>query len=163
MWNFLGISKGWHTILQNFQRWKLVFSRIFKGKVTNIKLPEGGFQKSISTTPPVWIFFLNSPMDRWVSSKKSNYYFSSMAIETIPEKNSNREEDWGLEICWGYINKNLMCKLQRSIKKELAFPEVIKKVLVFGPRSSMGCNTIFPWLRGKASFCLGFLRIKWQA
>ena len=51
-----GISKGWHTILQNFQGWQLVFSGISKGKVTNLKIPEGGFRKGISTTQPVWSF-----------------------------------------------------------------------------------------------------------
>ena len=62
MWNFLGtwfltleFSK-WHTILQNFQGWNLVFSGICKGKVANLKIPEGGFQKRISTTQPVWSF-----------------------------------------------------------------------------------------------------------
>ena len=51
-----GIYKGWHTILQNFQGWQLVFSGISKGKVTNLKIPEGGFRKGISTTQPVWSF-----------------------------------------------------------------------------------------------------------
>ena len=50
----LGICKGCHTILQNFQGWKLVFSRISKGKVTNLKILS--FQKSIFSTFPVWIF-----------------------------------------------------------------------------------------------------------
>ena len=52
----LGISKGWHTILQNFQGWNFAFSGISKGKVTNLKIPEGEFQKSMSTTQPVWRF-----------------------------------------------------------------------------------------------------------
>ena len=41
--------------------------------------------------------------------------------------------------------------------KELAFLGVIKKVLVFGPGSSMGCNTTFPGLRSEVSFYLEFL------
>ena len=60
----LGISKGWHTILRNFQGWELAFSRISKGKVTNLKILEGGFQKSISTTQPVWSF---SGIFQWTS------------------------------------------------------------------------------------------------
>ena len=64
---------------------------------------------------------------------------------------------WGLEISWGYIEK--ICGNSRGqLKKELAFPGVIKKVLVFGPGRSMRFNTAFPGLRGKASFCLEFLR-----
>ena len=51
-----GVLKGCHTILQNFQGWKIVFSGISKGKVTNLKIP-GGFQKSISSNHPVLIFF----------------------------------------------------------------------------------------------------------
>ena len=37
-----GISKECHTILQNFQGWKLVFSRICKGTVTNLKISGWG-------------------------------------------------------------------------------------------------------------------------
>ena len=55
----LGISKGCHRILLNFQRWKLFFSEISKGKVTTLNFP-GGFQKSISSTP-MFVFFWNSP------------------------------------------------------------------------------------------------------
>ena len=44
----------------------------------------------------------------------------------------------------------------------MEFPGVIKKVLVFGHGTSVGCSTIFPRLSGKASFCLEFLRIEWQ-
>ena len=46
-----GVSKGCNTILQNFW-WKLGFSGIFKGKVTNLKIPRF-FQKSISSTSHV--------------------------------------------------------------------------------------------------------------
>ena len=42
-------KKGCHTILLNFHGWKLVFSRISKGKVANLTFP-GGFQKIISST-----------------------------------------------------------------------------------------------------------------
>ena len=48
MWNFHGvfvfdpgISKGCHTILQNFYWLKLAFSRISKGKVANLKIEVG--------------------------------------------------------------------------------------------------------------------------
>ena len=50
------ISQGYHTILQNFQGFKLVFSRFSKGKVTILKIPGGreegggGGQESISST-----------------------------------------------------------------------------------------------------------------
>ena len=53
----LRISKGCHTILQIFQAWKLLFSRISKVKLVNLKIPEGFFEKSISSISPVWIFF----------------------------------------------------------------------------------------------------------
>ena len=59
-----GISKGCHTILLNFQGWKLVFSRISKGKVKNLKF-SGSFQKIISSTPlppACLVFFWNSPI-----------------------------------------------------------------------------------------------------
>ena len=36
-WLDLGISEGCHTILLSFQGWKLVFSRISKGKVKNFR------------------------------------------------------------------------------------------------------------------------------
>ena len=57
---YLGISKGFHAILQNSQGWKLVFSRICQGKVTNLKIPrEGvggwGSEKHI-INPPILIF-----------------------------------------------------------------------------------------------------------
>ena len=93
----LGIS-NFKIVGHNFPEFpgvkKLVFSRISKGNLTNLKFLEGEFQESIPTHPP---------------------------------------------------------------KKELGLPLVLKKVLVFGPGSSMGCNTIFPGLRGEASFCLEFL------
>ena len=61
MWKFqgsvfgLGISKGSNTILWNIQGLSFVLSGISRGKVKNWKIP-GGFQKSISSTLPVWIF-----------------------------------------------------------------------------------------------------------
>ena len=42
---YFGISKGFYTILQNIQEWKLVFFEVSKGKVANLKTPgwgEGG-------------------------------------------------------------------------------------------------------------------------
>ena len=130
-WNFLGswfltlqfpISKLWQTILQNyFQGWKLAFSRISKGKVTNLKFPEWGVSENY-TYPPTpqlfFFFFWNSPMDRWISSKKSNYY-SSMATGTTSEKISN----WGGGLrTWNFLGvywKIILRKFQRSIKKSI--------------------------------------------
>ena len=58
-WNFQqGVS---HNFAQNFQGWKLVFSRTSKGKFINLKFP-GVFQKSMSSIPPFWFFFWNSPI-----------------------------------------------------------------------------------------------------
>ena len=50
----LGLSKGCHTILQNFQGWKLVFSGISRGKVTNLKIP-GVFSETYILSPLVMI------------------------------------------------------------------------------------------------------------
>ena len=88
-------------VAQNFAEFpgvkNLVFSRISKGNVTNLKFPEGAFQKSIPTHPPtpptgLEFFWNSSPItDRWVSSKKSNYYNGNyMAIGTTSEKIPNR-------------------------------------------------------------------------
>ena len=49
----LEISKGYHTILQNFQGWKLVFGIISKDKVIILKIPPGFFKKGYL---PVRIF-----------------------------------------------------------------------------------------------------------
>ena len=58
----LGISKGCHTVLQNYQGWKLVFSGISKVKVTNLKIPEFLFKKVYLQPPPRLDFFWNSPL-----------------------------------------------------------------------------------------------------
>ena len=62
----LGISKGCHTILQNYQEWKLVFSGISKGKVTNLRMPGFLFKTVYLQPSPVWIFsgiaHCNSPL-----------------------------------------------------------------------------------------------------
>ena len=62
----LGISKGCHTILQNYQEWKLVFSGISKGKVTNLRMPGFLFKTVYPQPSPVWIFsgiaHCNSPL-----------------------------------------------------------------------------------------------------
>ena len=72
----------------------------------------GGFRKVyLSTTPTFLEFFCNSPMDRWVSSKKSNYY-SSMAIGTTSEKIS------GLST-WNFLGVYLLGKFKSSIKKRI--------------------------------------------
>ena len=50
----LGIS-NFKIVAQNFAEFpgvKNLFSRISKGNVTNLKFPEGAFQKSIPTNPP---------------------------------------------------------------------------------------------------------------
>ena len=137
--------------------------------MTNLKIPEEGFRKRISSTPPVWMFFWNSWMGRWVSSKKSNYYFSSMAIGAISEKNSKQGGGWKTWHFWGVYWKNIMWKFLRSIKKELVLPGEIKKVSVFGlflaiqvPRGVAQFCGIFLGLRGEALFCLGSPRIKCQ-
>ena len=57
MWNIhdfdLGISKGYHAILQSFRGWKLVFYGISKGKVANLEIP-GVFPESISCGITHW-------------------------------------------------------------------------------------------------------------
>ena len=97
------------------------------------------------------MFFWNSSMGRWVSSKKSNYYFSSMAIGAISEKNSKQGGGWKTWHFWGVYWKNIMWKFLRSIKKELVLPGEIKKVSVFG----LFLATQVP--RGVAQFCGIFL------
>ena len=64
MWNFHGsrlltseFPRGGHTVLQNFQGWKLVFSRIFKAKVTNLRTL-GRFSEKHILKLLVWIFFV---------------------------------------------------------------------------------------------------------
>ena len=56
----LGISKESNTILWNIQGLSFVLSGISRCKER--KNSRGGVQKSISSNPPVWIFFWNSPM-----------------------------------------------------------------------------------------------------
>ena len=100
----LGI--GWHTILQNFHGWKLVFPEFLKVKWQNkYKNSRGGFSEKYIHNPTCLHLFWNSPMDRWFSSNKSNYYYSSMAIGATPEKIPDRGEGRRLEIYWGYIEK----------------------------------------------------------
>ena len=57
----LSIFSGCHTILQNFQLGKLVFSGISKGKVTDLKIPGGVFRNA---NPQIHLFgfFLNSQL-----------------------------------------------------------------------------------------------------
>ena len=47
-WPWL-ISRGFNTILRNFQWWNIVMPRSSKGKVTNLKIP-GFFQRRMSST-----------------------------------------------------------------------------------------------------------------
>ena len=52
-WSF----KGCHRVLQNFQGWKLLLSRISKDKLTNLKIPRGVRKLDLQPPPsPVWIF-----------------------------------------------------------------------------------------------------------
>ena len=126
-WNFQFQNCG--TQFCRISRGEKAFSRISKGNVTNLKSPEGAFQKSIPThprpphspSPPTGLeFFWNSPItDRWVSSKKSNYYNRDMAIETTSEKIPNRGgglKTWNF--LWVYW-KIILQKFQRSIKKRI--------------------------------------------
>ena len=54
--------------------------------------------------------------------------------------------------------KNYIAEIPEvNYKKNWHYQGVLKKVLVFGPGSSMRYNTIFPGLRGEALFCLEFL------
>ena len=73
----IGISKGCHTILVNFQGWKLVFSGIFKGEITNLKFLEEGFQKSIFSTPPVWFF---SGITQYIVRRACIFHFILIGI-----------------------------------------------------------------------------------
>ena len=118
-----GIS-NFKIVAHNFAEFlgvkKLVFSRIFR-KVYLPPHPSTGLK-----------FLWNSPiMDRWVSSKTSNYYNRGMAIGTTSEKIPNKGGGLKTWISWGCIEK-LYCGNSRSqLKKELALPGVLKKVLVF--------------------------------
>ena len=57
----LGISKGHHTILQNFQGRKFVFFWISKGKLTNLKIP-GFFSKKVYPQLVLFGFFMEWPI-----------------------------------------------------------------------------------------------------
>ena len=50
----LEISKGYHTISQNFPKWKLLFSGVSKGKVTNIKITGSFSRKFYPLVCPPW-------------------------------------------------------------------------------------------------------------
>ena len=124
----LGISKGCHTILQNFCGWKLVFSGISEGKVTNLKIPERGFQKSISSTPPVWIF---SGISQWTGKFHSKSQITvlcdnfSMAIanELFQKKFQTRRKVEDMFFFWGGILKKYNVEIPAVNQKELEFPE----------------------------------------
>ena len=122
----LGVSKGWHTILQNCQGWKLVFSKISKGKVTNLKIPERVFQKSVTTTQLVWSF---SGIAQWAGEfdpKSQITILVAWQLELFQKKFQTRERVEDLKLL-GVIF--IMWKFQRSIKyiKKIAFPRVIKR------------------------------------
>ena len=95
MWNFLG---SWFLTLklprddtQVCRIWRV--ESLFSLDFLKVKLQVSKFQREYFRHPICLDFFWNSPMDRWVSSKKSNHYFSSTTIGTIPEKNSKQR--WG--------------------------------------------------------------------
>ena len=79
MWNF---HESWLLDLE-YPRGVAQFYRISKVKVTKLKIPEGDFQKTISSAPPVWILCDNC----------------------VTEKILTRGEGWGHGISWGYIEK----------------------------------------------------------
>ena len=111
IWNFLG---SWFLTLElgdtQFYKTSMggsLFSPEFlKVKWQNkYKNSRGGFSEKYIHNPTCLHLFWNSPMDRWFSCNKSNFYYSSMAIGTIPEKNPDRGEGRGLEIYWGHSEK----------------------------------------------------------
>ena len=57
-----GVSNGCHTILQNLQGWKIVFSGISKGKVTNLRANSRGIPEKYILKPPGLDFFWNMPL-----------------------------------------------------------------------------------------------------
>ena len=110
-WNFLGswfltlqfpISKLWQTILQNyFQGWKLAFSRISKGKVTNLKFPEWGVSENYTYPPtPHLFFFFFSGIAQWTGEfhPKSQITIAAWQLELLQKKFQTGGEGWGLEI-----------------------------------------------------------------
>ena len=104
-WNFQGVA---HKYFVEFliSRGKRLFSPEFPKVNDKSKNPRGFSEKYIhQQTPKCLDFFWNSPMDRWLSSKKSNYYFSSMATGSIPEKNPNRGRVEDLKFLGGILKK----------------------------------------------------------
>ena len=89
-WNF-----QFHIIFQNFHGWKLVFPIVSKVKVTNLKIPAGGFQKTISTIQPVWSF---SGIDQWTDElhpKSQITILVAWQLELFQKEIPNREDGWG--------------------------------------------------------------------
>ena len=89
----------------------------------------------------------------------------------IPENKKRSVGGEGLRTCYFQGDwKNRICRLQESIKKELEFPVMIKKKIVWNfHRSwflaleiSMGVIRFGGNSRGETSFCLEFPRVKWQ-
>ena len=91
-WNFQGVA---HNFAE-FPGAKACFQKS--------KNSRGRISEKYIHHPTCLEFFWNIPMDKWVSSKKSNYYFISMAIGIIREKKfPNRgDEGWGRvsHRCW---------------------------------------------------------------
>ena len=61
-WVLIFDLKGCNTTLLNFHRWKLVFSGISRGKMTNLKFPGRHFSENVSWDPSL-VFFWNSPLN----------------------------------------------------------------------------------------------------
>ena len=122
--------------------------------MTNLKFPErGGASKKYTYPPPSPVWSLSGIAQcQWTGEfhPKSQKELLQKKFQT-----GGRVEDLKFLGNLGYIEK-LCSRVQ--LKKELALPGVMKKVLDFSPSSSMVCNTIFPGLRDEASFCLEFLR-----
>ena len=53
----LGISKGYNTILWNFQGWSFVLSGIFRGRVKKKKKNPRLFFKKVCPRHPLFVFF----------------------------------------------------------------------------------------------------------
>ena len=69
----LGVSRRCHTILQNLQGWKLVFSGISKGKVTDLKVP-GGISEKYIPYPPCFDFSGTAYFNTFTTKNKPTFF-----------------------------------------------------------------------------------------
>ena len=93
------ISKSCHTILQNFQGCKLVFSGISNGKVKISKFL-GRFQKSLSSTPLFW-FFLEYPLQQmFFSLLLNNSYIFLTTFLCFCCSSGKRDSEPRLLVIW---------------------------------------------------------------